>query len=30
MGAGVKGIVLSEVIRIAMQACWYFFEVSDL
>jgi len=30
MGAGVKGTVLSELTKIAMQACRYFFEVSDL
>ena len=30
MGAGVKDTVLSELTKIAMQACWYFFEVSSL
>ena len=33
MGAGVKGTVLSELTeltKIAMQVCSYFFEVSDL
>jgi hypothetical protein len=30
MGAGVKGTVLSELTKIAMQVSWYFFEVSDL
>jgi len=30
MGAGVKGTVLSELTKIAMHVCWYFFEVSDL
>ena len=30
MGAGVKCTVLSELTKIAMQICWYFFEASEL
>ena len=30
MGAGVKGTVLSELTKIALQIYSYFFEVSDL